>query len=66
MQAGNQQMLKACWAKEYNQIQSRVAGIKEISLMKSHRADYQKMLDLARKMEDNALAESLRDLLGKI
>ncbi len=63
---GNIQGVKACWAKEYNAIQSRVAGLKDISTMKSHRYDYQKMLELARKMEDDALVNSLSDLLRKL
>lgn len=64
--AGNRQMVKACWAKEYNNIQSRVAGIKELSVMKSHKSDYKKMLELAQKMEDNGLVENLRNILKQI
>ena len=63
---GNRQMVKACWAKEYNKIQSRVAGIKELAAMKSHRWDYQKMLELARKMEDSELVNNLSELLKKL
>jgi len=63
---GNRQMVKACWAREYNKIQARVAGLKDLASMKSHRWDYQKMLELARKMEDDALADNLSDLLRKL
>jgi hypothetical protein len=65
-QAGNQQMVKACYGKEYNQIQARVAGLKDLATMRSHRSDYQKMLELAGKMEDSALAEKLRNLLSQL
>lgn len=64
--AGNQQMVKACYAKEYNQIQSKVAGLREISIMKTHKSDYRKMLDLAEKMGDNALAENVRNILKQL
>jgi len=63
---GNRQMVKACWGKEYNKIQSRVAGIKDIATMKSHLWDYRKMLELARKMEDDALVRNLQDVLKQL
>ncbi len=64
--AGNRQMVKACYAKEYNKVQARVAGLKLLSEMKSHRSDYQKMIELANKMEDYQLVESLRKFLSQI
>ncbi len=63
---GNQQMIKACYGKEYNNIQSRVAGLNNLAVMQSHRSDYQKMLELAQKMDDQALAAKLRDLLNQL
>ncbi len=65
-QAGNQQMVKATYAKEYNQLQSRVNGIKDLATMRAHRYDYEKMLDLARKMEDSALANNLNEILKQL
>ena len=65
-QAGNMQMVKATYAKEYNQLQSRVSGIKDLSTMRAHRYDYEKMLDLARKMEDSTLIENLNELLKQL
>lgn len=64
--AGNRQMVKACYAKEYNALQSRVAGLKDLATMRSHRGDYQKMLGLAVKMEDQALADNLRRIIGQL
>lgn len=64
--AGNQQMVKSCYAKEYNQIQSRVAGLKTVSAMRPHRGDFNKMLDLARKMGDPGLEENVRNILNQL
>jgi hypothetical protein len=63
---GNRQMVKACYAREYNRIQARVAGLNFISQMKARRGDYEKMLSLARKMEDDALVKNLTDLLKQL
>ena len=65
-QVGNTQMVKACYGKEYNQVQARVAGIRDLATMRAHRWDYQKMLDLAQKMEDYALAENVRNILNQL
>lgn len=64
--AGNEQMVKACYAKEYNAIQSKVAGLKTISALKPHRADFRKMLDLAQKMGDQSLVENVRNILNQL
>ncbi len=66
LRTGNQQMVKATYGKEYNEIQARVAGLRELSVMRSHRNDYRKMLDLAQKMEDQALIENIRNILKQI
>jgi hypothetical protein len=63
---GNRQMVKACYAKEYNALHARVANLKLISDMKSHRSDYAKMLELARKMEDDTLTRNLQDILRQL
>lgn len=64
--AGDSEMIKATYGKEYNLVQARVAGLKDLALMKTHRSDYQKMLDLARKMEDSTLADNLRKILNQL
>jgi hypothetical protein len=64
--SGNSQMVKATYGKEYNRVQARVAGLKDITMMKSHRSDYQKLLDLATKMEDSALADNIRHILNQL
>jgi len=64
--AGNQQMIKATYAKEYNQIQSSLAGLRLISEMKPHKNEYRKMLELAQKMDDQTLAENIRNILKQL
>lgn len=64
--AGNMKMVKACYARQYNKIQSRVAGLRDPIAMKSHKSDYRKMLELARKMEDQALIENLKNILNQL
>jgi hypothetical protein len=66
VKAGNQAMVKATYAKEYNKLQSRVAGYKNLLEMKPHKNTFRKMLDLAIKMEDANLTANLRDLLNKM
>ncbi len=63
---GNEKMVKACYAKEYNKIQSRVAGLRELSVMRTHKGDYRKMLDLAQKMGDESLAENVKNILKQL
>jgi len=64
--AGNSEMVRATYGKEYNQVQARVAGIRDIATMKSHRSDYEKMLDLAYKMNDQGLIDNLHNVLKQL
>ncbi len=52
--------------KQYYQLLSKLTGSKEMSWMKNHRGDYQKLLDLAVKMENSALADNLRQILKQL
>lgn len=61
--SGNTEMVKATYAKEYNKVQARVAGLRDISTMKAHKSDYQKMLELAHRMEDQSLIDNLNNVL---
>lgn len=63
---GNENMVKACYAKSYNALQSKVAGLKDLATMKAHKSDYRKMLDLAHKMQDQSLVDSLQKLLNQL
>ena len=63
---GNEQMVKACYSKEYNTLQSKVAGLRELASMRAHKSDYRKMLDLAHKMGDQGLVDNLQKLLGQL
>lgn len=64
--SGDNEMIKATYGKEYNLVHSRVASLKDLATMKMHRSDYQKMLDLAKKMEDSTLADNLRKILNQL
>jgi hypothetical protein len=64
--AGNQELVKATYAREYNNLQKRVAGIKDLKTMKSYKGVYRQMLDLAHKMEDGHLAANLQDILRQL
>jgi hypothetical protein len=64
--AGNSEMVKATYGKEYNQVQARVKGINDLATMKSHRSDYEKMLDLAYKMNDQGLIDNLHNVLKQL
>jgi hypothetical protein len=66
LKAGNQKMVKACYAKQYNKIQAKVAGIRDPAAMKNHKADYRKMLELAQKMGDQGLVDNLRSIIGQL
>ncbi len=63
---GNQQMVKACYGKEFNQVQKRVQNVKTLQQMRAHKADYRRMLNLANKMNDSKLAAQVRKILNKI
>jgi len=62
----NNEMVKACYAKMYNSLQQKTSADRTISEQKSHKNEYRKMLDLARKMNDQSLAENLSKLLDSI
>lgn len=69
-QTGDSDLLKAVnhndYAKQFNQLQDKVAGVKTIDDAKRQKYNYQKMLDLAVKMGDLSLQKSLRETLSKI
>ncbi|EKD48356.1 MAG: hypothetical protein ACD_65C00004G0004 [uncultured bacterium] len=63
---GDDGMVKACYQAQYNKVVRKVKGVKTIADARKHRADYQKMLDLAHKMGNEEAAGFARDMLGKI
>lgn len=60
------EMLKACYAKQYNEVQKQVANVRTVEQAKSKKSVYQKMLELAQKMGDSPLENSVRDTLNKL
>lgn len=63
---GNQQMLKAIYGREFNQIQKRVSGLKDLAKMKVYKNDYRKMRDLAVKLGDDNLVNQLDNILKQL
>lgn len=65
-QNGNQQMVKACYAQEFNQLQKKVANLRTNAEAKNHKADYRKMVELARLMEDFELVDKLNRIVNPL
>jgi len=63
---GDDEMLKACLAKKFNELHRKVSGVKTIKQAKSYKSVYLKMLDIARQMGDSKLESDLRDTLAKL
>ncbi|MFA6305803.1 MAG: hypothetical protein WC651_03710 [Candidatus Gracilibacteria bacterium] len=62
--AGNNEMLKACYGKEYNSLVDKVSSVKTVEQAKVFKSTYQRMLFLAQKMGDSKLEEWARKMLG--
>ncbi len=60
---GDEEMKKACYGKQYNELAKRVSGDKTLTQIKKNHDVYQKMLGLAQKMGDSKLASSVRKTL---
>ncbi|MFH1284202.1 MAG: hypothetical protein ABIH78_01285 [Candidatus Peregrinibacteria bacterium] len=63
---GDEKMKKACYAKQYNKLAGAVSGVKTVTDAKKHRSTYQKMLELANRLEDSKLQKSVREVLSKM
>ena len=63
---GDDDMKKACYAKQYNQLQKKVSFVKTTKDAKRYKSTYKKMLSLAKKMGDSRLESSLKDTLNNI
>lgn len=63
---GDEKMKKACYQKEYSQLHKKVANVKTVADAKRYKSTYQKMLDLAQKMDDDSLVRNVRETLKHI
>ena len=63
---GDEKMKKACYGKQYNKLVKEVSNDRTLDDIKRHKSTYKKMLDLAQKMEDEGLAQNVRDSLSQI
>lgn len=63
---GENEMVKACYGKQYNQLVKKVSGDKTLADLKRHKSVYKKLLDLAVKMGDENLQSGLRKTLSQL
>ncbi len=63
--AGDKEVMRACFAKEYNGLAARVSGVKTVADAKKFKSVYQRMLSLAGKLGDSKLENELREVLRK-
>jgi hypothetical protein len=62
----NEEMEKACYAKMFNNLQHKTATLKTAAQHRSYKHYYRKMLDLARKMKNREIEDSILKLLDSI
>lgn len=63
---GDDHMKRACYQKQYNELVKKVAGVRQVADHRRYKAVYQKMLDLAQKIGDSILEDSVKDILKRI
>lgn len=59
-------MKKACYTKMYNKLADRVSGVRTLEDAKKYKSTYVEMLDLAQKIGDNGLVNSVKTTLKGI
>jgi len=64
--SGNAAMVRECYKQEYNVIQNKVARIKTVVEAKQHRADYERMLQLARLAGEDHLVQGVEKVLRSL
>jgi len=64
--SGDFEMLKSCYAKEYNSLIERVSSVKTVVDAKKYKSTYERMLFLAQKMGDSKLELEVRKILGQM
>jgi len=62
----DKKMIKACYSKKYNELAVKTKNVKTVKQAKRHISKYKKMLQYAKKMDDDRLVRELRDILAKI
>lgn len=63
---GDEKMQKACYQKKYNKLAGKISGVKTVDDARRYKNTYRDLFDLAQKIGDEALSESLRQTLGKL
>lgn len=63
---GDEKMQKACYQKKYNKLAGKISGVKTVDDAKRYKNTYKDLFNLAQKIGDEALSESLKQTLGKL
>lgn len=63
---GDEELRQAVYAKKYNALVRRVAGVKTVGDARKYKQVYRDMLDLARKMGDRDRERGAREVLDKV
>lgn len=63
---GDDEMVKACLGKQFNELRKKVAHVKTVARAKKHRYTYLKMLDLAKEMGDSELEKNIKNTLDQM
>jgi len=64
--AGDGEMLKSCYGKEYNSLVEKVSSVKTVEDAKKYKSTYERMLFLAQKMGDSGLEDEMRKILQQM
>ncbi len=64
--AGDSEMLKSCYGKEYNSLVEKVSSVKTVEDAKRYKSTYERMLFLAQKMGDSGLEVEMRKILSQM
>jgi len=62
----DKQLVKSVYASHYNMLIEKVSGVKTIAEAKNFKYIYQKLADIAKKMEDHELYENIKKTLNQL
>ncbi|MBI2634549.1 hypothetical protein HYW82_02700 [Candidatus Peregrinibacteria bacterium] len=63
---GEEDMVKACLQKQYNNFANEVSGVKTIEQARKYKSTYRKMLELAGRIGNQKLSDNVQEILKKI
>lgn len=63
---GDNQMIKACYAEQFNRLQKKVSAANTVEAARYYRSDYEKMKDLAGRMGDSNLVQQMDKIIKSL